>query len=185
MAFVRHATPLPGLSVLERPPHADARGVFRRLFCCEELGSLGWDHSVAQVNHSLTRDAGAVRGIHFQHPPHAEDKLVSCVAGAIWDVAVDLRRGSPTFMRWHAEVLSADSGRALLIPKGFGHGFQALTDDAAVVYVHSACYAPAAEGGVHPRDPVLAIPWPRTPGAMSRKDAERPFLDATFQGIDL
>lgn len=183
MPFERRATPLPDLCVFERAPFTDARGEFRRLFCETELAALGWDMPVVQINHSLTRAAGSVRGIHFQHPPHAEDKLVACVAGSVWDVAVDLRSESPTFLRWHAEVLSAANGRSLLVPKGFGHGFQALTEDAAVVYATSAPYHAAAEGGVNPRDPAVRIAWPLPIAEMSEKDAARPLLDGAFRGI--
>jgi dTDP-4-dehydrorhamnose 3,5-epimerase len=183
MGFARRETALAGLAILERTVHGDNRGQFRRLFCGEELARLGWDAGVAQVNWSLTRRAGSVRGIHFQHPPHAEVKLVACVSGRIWDVAVDLRRGSPTFLRWHAEVLDAAGGRSLLIPKGFGHGFQSLTDDAALVYVHSAAYAPEAEGGVHPADSRVGIAWPCPIVELSAKDAARPFLPISFEGI--
>jgi dTDP-4-dehydrorhamnose 3,5-epimerase len=181
--FHRLPSPIPGLVVLERAMFGDTRGKFRRLFCAEELLAFGWHGPVGQVNHSLSTLGGTVRGIHFQHPPHAEDKLVACVAGAIWDVAVDLRAGSATFLRWHAEELSAANGRSMLIPKGFGHGFMTLTDDAAVAYVHSAPYVPSAEGGLHPLDPALAIAWPREIREMSAKDAARPHIDASFKGL--
>ena len=105
----------------------DARGFLSRLFCAEELRAAGWTGPIAQINHTHTARKGTVRGMHFQYPPHAEMKLVSCLRGEVWDVAVDIRAGSQTFLRWHAEILSADNGRALLIPQGFAHGFQALT----------------------------------------------------------
>ena len=124
-----------------------------------------------------------MRGLHFQHPPHADAKLVSCIRGEIWDVGVDLRRGSPTFLQWHAERLSAENGRAMLLPQGFAHGFQALTDDAELVYFHSAAYEPAAEDGLDPRDARLAILWPLPIAALSARDARHPPLDNTFTGI--
>ncbi|HSV84358.1 MAG TPA: dTDP-4-dehydrorhamnose 3,5-epimerase [Ramlibacter sp.] len=185
MAFDCRESPLTGLRVLERAPHADARGQFRRLFCPTELAPFGWATEVVQVNYSMTQSVGSVRGIHFQYPPYAEDKLVACVTGAVWDVAVDLRAGSPTFLRWHAEVLSAENGRSLLIPKGFGHGFQTLEPGSALVYVHSAAYEPGAEGGIHPHDPRVGIEWPRAVAGLSDKDASRPGLDASFRGITL
>jgi dTDP-4-dehydrorhamnose 3,5-epimerase len=181
--FHRLPSPIPDLVVLQRDAFGDTRGKFRRLFCGEELQAFGWQGPVAQVNHSVSNAAGTVRGIHFQRPPQAEDKLVSCVAGAIWDLAIDLRAGSTTFLQWHAEELSAGNGRSMLIPKGFGHGFMSLTDDAAVAYVHSAPYAPSAEGGLHPLDPALAIAWPREIREMSAKDAARPYIDALFKGL--
>jgi dTDP-4-dehydrorhamnose 3,5-epimerase len=178
------STPLPGLQVLERIGHIDGRGQFRRLFCSSELRALASAFTAVQVNHSMTASAGTARGIHFQHPPHAEDKLVTCVGGAIWDVAVDLRASSPTFKRWHGEVLSAENGRSVLLPKGFGHGFVALADNSSVVYIHSAAYVPEAEGGVHPLDPALAIDWPVPIRELSMKDRQRPFIDSTFPGLD-
>ena len=137
--------PLPGLQRIERMRLGDARGFLARVFCADELARVGWQKPIAQLNHSYTAARGTVRGMHYQRPPHAEMKLVSCLRGAVWDVAVDLRRESPTFLGWHAEELSADNGRALLIPEGFAHGFQTLSDDVELLYCHSAPHAPAAE----------------------------------------
>jgi dTDP-4-dehydrorhamnose 3,5-epimerase len=151
--------PLAGLKRVERQRLGDARGFLARIFCADELRAAGWTGPVAQINHTCTARRGTVRGMHFQHPPHAEIKLVSCIRGEVFDVAVDIRAGSKTFLRWHGEHLSADNGRALLIPQGFAHGFQALSDDAELIYCHSAPYNAAAEGGLHPQDPRLAIDW--------------------------
>jgi dTDP-4-dehydrorhamnose 3,5-epimerase len=178
-------TPLAGLKRVERQSLGDSRGFLARLFCAEELAVAGWHRPIAQINHTVTQTSGTVRGMHFQYPPHAEMKLVSCLRGAIWDVAVDLRAGSPTFLCWHAEELSADNRRALLIPEGFAHGFQTLADDCELIYLHNAAHQPAAESGLNPRDPALAIAWPRTIGDISAKDAERPMIHAHFEGIVL
>jgi dTDP-4-dehydrorhamnose 3,5-epimerase len=175
--------PLPGLCLVTRLPLGDSRGVLARLFCAEELGAAGWPGPVAQVNHTFTAQRGTVRGLHFQHPPHAEGKLVSCIRGEVWDVAVDLRRGSPTFLRWHAERLSADNHRALLIPPGFAHGFQALSDDVELLYCHSAPYVAEAEGGLPATDPALGITWPLPPAHLSARDGRHPPLTATFEGL--
>src|SRR5258708_5995830 len=121
-------TPLAGLALIERARREDQRGFFSRLFCAEELRSAGFDSPVAQINQTLTLRRGAVRGLHFQYPPHAEIKFVSVLKGEVLDVAVDLRKGSKTFLQWHGEVLSADNRRSLLIPRGFAHGFQTLTE---------------------------------------------------------
>jgi dTDP-4-dehydrorhamnose 3,5-epimerase len=177
--------PLAGLKRIERQRLGDERGFFARLFCAEELRAAGWRDAVVQMNHTMTARRGTVRGLHFQRPPHAEMKLVSCIRGAVFDVAVDLRRGSPTFLRWHAEQLSADNDRAMLIPEGFAHGFQALTEDAELVYCHSAAYDAASEGGLNPRDPKLAIAWPLPIREMSPRDAGAPMLDDDFAGIAL
>lgn len=181
--FVVTATPLAGLQVVQRLPRGDARGTLTRVFCADDLAEAGWREPIAQINLTVTLARGTVRGLHFQAPPHAETKLVGCLRGEVWDVAVDLRRGSPTFLRWHAERLSADNGRSLLIPKGFAHGFQTLTDNVEMLYCHSTAYAPGAEAGLNPLDARLAIGWPLPPSGLSPRDAAHPPLDAGFAGL--
>lgn len=181
--FKRIATPIEGVFVVERQRIGDSRGFLSRLFCAEELAEVGFTLPVAQINHTLTETAGTLRGLHFQHPPAAEDKLVSCIRGAVFDVAVDLRAGSPTFLRWHGVELSADNNRALMIPQGCAHGFQALVDGCELLYLHSRPYAPAAEGGLNPLDPQLAIAWPLPVTIMSRRDAGHPLVEANFTGV--
>lgn len=176
-------TSLAGLQLVQRKRLEDARGYFSRLFCAEELAEAGFRLPVAQINQTLTRRQGAVRGLHFQHPPHAEDKFVSCLRGEIFDVAVDLRRDSPTFLRWHAEVLSASNQRSLLIPQGFAHGFQALSENCELLYLHSRPYAAQAEGALHVADPMLAIEWPLPVAELSARDAAHRYIDDTFRGI--
>lgn len=176
-------TPLSGLVSVQRQRTEDPRGFFSRLFCAEELAAIGFSGSVAQINHTLTRRRGSVRGLHFQRPPHGEVKFVSCLSGEVFDVAVDIRRESPTFLQWHAEHLSAENGRSLLIPQGFAHGFQALSEDAELLYLHSAPYQPGAEGALNFRDPNLAIKWPLPLGDISERDAGHPLLDNSFKGI--
>lgn len=174
---------LPGLKRIERQIRGDARGFLARIFCADELSSAGWIRPVAQINHTLTAQRGTVRGLHFQKPPWAEMKLVSCLRGEVWDVAVDLRPESPTYLRWHAEVLSAANHRALLIPEGFAHGFQTLGDDVEMIYCHSAPYAPEAEGGVNALDMRLAIAWPLPIEARSPRDEALPVIDESFAGV--
>jgi dTDP-4-dehydrorhamnose 3,5-epimerase len=176
-------TPLPGLRVVRRLPRADARGFFERVFCAEELAQAGFPGPVAQINRSLTTVRGAVRGLHFQYPPHMEIKLVSCLGGAVYDVAVDLRAGSPTFLTWHAELLSEDNHTSLLLPAGFAHGFQTLSSETEMLYLHSAPYAPGFEGGLHPLDSRLGIAWPEPVACLSERDAGHPPLDPSFQGV--
>ncbi|WP_155264716.1 dTDP-4-dehydrorhamnose 3,5-epimerase family protein [Sphingomonas segetis] len=161
----------------------DARGSFTRLFCQEELGDAGWSGTVAQANLSVTAQRGTVRGMHFQHPPHAETKLVICLAGAIWDVAVDVRAGSATRLGHVAAELSADNSAALLIPPGFAHGFQTLTDDVQLLYFHSAAHAPGAEDGVDPFDPALDLTWPLPPTVVSERDCGWAPITPAFQGV--
>ena len=178
------ATPLPGLVVLERRVLQDARGGFSRLYGRDELDALGvGTFDVAQANHSVTAHVGALRGLHYQRDPHAERKLVHCVRGAVFDVAVDLRRGSPTFGRWHGELLSATNGRAMLIPERWAHGFQCLEADSEVIYLHTAAYAPDSEGGVDALDPALAVGWPLPPGERSKRDGALPRLGRDFEGL--
>jgi len=176
-------TPLSGLKRVRRLPLGDARGFLVRLFCADELRDAGWRVPVAQINQTRTRERGSVRGMHYQRPPHAETKLVHCLRGEVFDVAVDLRRGSPTFLRWHAERLSEENGVALLIPAGFAHGLQTLAGDVDMLYCHSAAYAPAAEAGLHPRDPRLAIDWPLPIAALSPRDDAHAFVGADFDGV--
>ena len=177
--------PIAGVQRVHRTLHADSRGAFSRLFCADELRHAGWSWSIAQINHSLTRGQGSVRGLHYQKQPHVEAKLVSCVRGEVWDVAVDLRKGSSTFLRWHAERLRAEDGAALLIPPGCAHGFQVLSGEAELVYCHSAAYAPQAEGGLHVEDARLNISWPLAVQGLSPRDAGFGRLPVGFEGIEL
>jgi len=176
-------TSIEGLKIVERKRIGDERGFLSRLFCAEELSGAGWSKPVAQVNHTFTSKLGTVRGMHFQRRPHGEIKLVTCIGGEVWDVAVDLRSGSATFLQWHAERLSAENGRALLIPAGFAHGFQTLSDDAQLLYCHSAAYAPQAEAGLHPRDQRLNIAWPLPIADLSARDAAHALLTEAFAGM--
>jgi dTDP-4-dehydrorhamnose 3,5-epimerase len=155
-SFTITDTPIAGLKIIERQQLGDSRRCFSRLFCVEELAAAGWKKPIVQINHSLTQKQGTIRGMHFQRPPHLEMKIVNCNRGEVWDVAVDVRTNSATFLSWYAERLSAVNGRALLIPEGFAHGFQALTDDAELMFFHSAPYAAEAEAGLIPQTHV----WP-------------------------
>jgi dTDP-4-dehydrorhamnose 3,5-epimerase len=174
-----------GPAHVTRKPIGDARGSFARLFCTEELAAAGWPGPVAQVNLSTTAQRGTVRGLHFQRPPHTEAKLVLCLAGAVWDAAVDIRAGSPTRLAHFATELSAENGAALLIPPGFAHGFQTLTDDVQLLYFHSVAHAPDSEDGLDPFDPVLALAWPLEPTVVSDRDRRWPRIAADFQGVSV
>lgn len=184
MRFRVEATPIAGLMCVERLPRGDARGFLERIYCADELAAAGLKAPIAQINRTLTRAVGTVRGLHYQRPPHAETKLVSCLAGAVFDVAVDLRRNSPSFLAWHAEELSADNHRSLLIPAGCAHGFQVLAADTELLYLHTAAYTPDAEAAVNVRDPRLAINWPLAVAGLSDRDATHPFIDDDWSGID-
>ncbi|CDZ31709.1 StrX protein [Neorhizobium galegae bv. officinalis] len=175
--------PLAGLKLVERQNLGDSRGFLSRMFCADELAQAGWAKPIAQINLTVTTRQGTVRGMHFQHPPHAEMKLVNCLRGAVFDVAVDLRSGSPTFLKWHAQELSAENRRSLLIPEGFAHGFQALTDDCELLYFHSMPYASGSEGALNAQDPVLNISWPLEITEMSDRDRGHSFLTSQFTGL--
>lgn len=178
-------TLLPGLVVVRRKPVEDERGFFSRFYCAGEFREAGLSKPVVQINHTLTRGKGAVRGLHFQSPPHAETKIVSCIRGEIFDVAVDIRRGSPTFLRWHAEILSAENHKSLLIPEGFAHGFQALSDECELIYLHTASYSPDAEGGLNVSDPRIAVEWPLGVKGLSNRDQSYACIDDRFEGMAL
>jgi dTDP-4-dehydrorhamnose 3,5-epimerase len=181
--FTISDTPLPGLKIVQRLKFGDERGFLSRMFCVHDLGGVGWSEPIAQLNHTFTKLAGTVRGMHYQRLPHTETKLVSCLHGEILDVAVDLRQGSPTFLKWHAEVLSSQNCRALLIPKGFAHGYQTLADNVELLYCHSEAYSPEAETGLRPTDPRLTIEWPLPISVISCRDAGFPLITDNYKGV--
>jgi dTDP-4-dehydrorhamnose 3,5-epimerase len=176
-------TTIGGLRVVQRHPIGDQRGYLERLFCEDELRVIMGDRRIVQINHTLTAKAGTVRGMHFQQPPHAELKLVSCLRGKVFDVAVDLRQGSPTFLHWHAELLSAENHKTMAIPEGFAHGFQALDYDCELLYLHTSAYQPSAESALNALDPRIAIDWPLPLTERSARDQAHPFLADDFAGI--
>lgn len=175
--------PIPGLKRIDRKHIGDNRGFLSRIFCVDELAEAGWAKPIAQINHTFTAKRGTIRGMHFQYPPHAEMKLVSCIRGEVWDAVVDLRAGSSTFLRWHAERISAENGRALLIPEGFAHGFQALTDNVELIYCHSEGYNSQVESGLNPNDPQLGIKWPIATTKLSSRDAGYPLIASDLKGV--
>ncbi len=175
--------PLPGAFVLERRPRTDARGGFARLYCAETLRGLGIEARVAQINLSTTAAAGTIRGLHFQRPPHAEIKVVQCVKGAVFDAVLDLRRGSAAFGRHFTMTLSAANGRAVVVPEGCAHGFQALEDDSLVVYAVTRAFAPEAEDGLRFDDPFTGVAWPLPARRVSARDLGHPPFDPTNGGI--
>lgn len=177
------ATKLPGVVVVETTRLTDDRGTFTRFFCERELAPVLGDRRIVQINHSRTTTVGAIRGLHYQHPPHAEMKLVRCLRGRVWEVVVDLRGDSPTLLRWYAEELSPDSPRMLVVPERCAHGFQVLEEESELLYLHTAFFAPAAEGGARYDDPRIGIRWPLPPSDVSERDQLHPPLDPLFAGI--
>lgn len=168
---------LAGAMLIEIEPAADQRGFFARTFCEREFGAMGLETGFPQHSISRTRLRGSVRGMHFQRAPYQETKVVSCVRGAILDVIIDLRPGSPTHAQWQAFELSAELHNRLYVPKGFAHGYQTLTGDAEVAYLISEFYAPGSAGGVRYNDPAFAISWPLPVASISEKDLGWPDYD--------
>ena len=178
-------TPLHGLMLVDTTPVTDERGKFDRLFCEREWGSLRPSLHWSQVNLSHTHKVGTIRGMHFQYPPKAEAKLIRCLRGRVFDVAVDLRAGSPTFLHWHGVQLEEGEPTQVFIPEGFAHGFQTLTDDAQLLYFHTFPWSLEHEGRVRYDDPATAIEWPLPVTQISQKDRAVQFLDPGFAGLSV
>ena len=176
-------TKIKDLFVLHRPLRRDERGTFTRLFGADEIAAAGRPTSAVHVNTSTSSGVGTLRGIHFQYPPHAEAKVVACTAGAIWDVGVDLRPGSPTQFQWFGSILTPENGLSMVIPEGFGHAFITLEPNSTAVYIVSAAYSPQHESGVRFDDPTLDITWPITPRVISEKDRAWRSLDVRIQEL--
>jgi len=177
-------TPIQGLMLVETESKSDHRGAFSRFFCQNELQEfIGCSRKIVQINQSCTHTIGAVRGLHYQRAPHAEMKLIRCINGKVWDVVVDLRSESPTFLSWYAEELSNNNKRMMIVPEGCAHGFQVLEEDSELLYLHTAFYTPSSEGGIQPTDPALAISWPLPVQDLSGRDCDHPLLTSDFAGL--
>ncbi len=177
-------TSIADVYVVETTPLGDHRGIFARCFCEEELAPVLGQKKISQINFSRTMAEGAIRGLHFQYPPHAELKMVRCLRGRVWDVAVDLRNDSPTFLQWHAEELSETNLKMLVIPEGCAHGFQVLAPQSELLYLHTTPYHRPAEGALRYDDPRLAISWPLAVTDLSERDRQHPWIDEHFRGVD-
>jgi len=176
-------TPLAGAYTIDLQPSSDERGWFARFYCKEEFAQIGHTKEWVQMNHSVSNEKGTLRGLHFQLPPYRETKMVRCIRGSVLDVIVDLRRDSHSFLSYFAQELSAENRKMLYIPEGFAHGFQTLTDNAELIYLHTEFYRPNAEGGLRYDDPALAIYWPLMVTIVSERDSKHPFIDKNFKGI--
>ncbi len=181
--FEVRETTIPGLQYLVRMNIRDERGSFERMFCSRELKTLTGGDFIEQINRTITKQRGAVRGLHFQRPPYSEIKFVTCLRGEIYDVAVDIRKKSPTFLCWHSEILSPQNHKTFVVPEGFAHGFQTLTDDCELLYFHTKAYHPESEGGLNAEDPRLKISWPLNISFQSVRDKNHPKIDQNFMGI--
>ena len=185
LRFNMMETRLAGLYRVDRKPIADHRGFFSRFFCAGEFKEIGLTKPITQMNHTLTRQKGAIRGMHYQIPPCTETRIVTCIQGDVFDVVVDIRSGSPTFLQWHGERLSAETPSSLYVPEGFAHGFQTMTKDCQMLYLHSGFYAPDSEAALNALDPLLAIDWPLEVVEMSDRDRGYGLLTSQFKGIKI
>lgn len=176
-------TGLPGSFVVTLTPTGDSRGWFSRTYCKKEFAAIGHTKEWVQMNQSFTLKKGTVRGMHFQLNPHQEIKLVRCIAGSIYDVIVDLRKDSPTFLKWFGAELSAVNKKMMYVPEGFAHGFQTLEDNVELVYSHSEYYTPAAEAGIMYNDNLIDIKWPLPVAELSERDKRYLSLERSFKGI--
>lgn len=178
------STEIKGLYIIEPNTFTDERGSFARLYCQEELEEIT-NITIKQINHSITKEKGTVRGLHFQYEPNAEVKMLRCIKGAVFDVVVDIRKDSPTFLRTYSVELTQENQKMIFIPKGFAHGFQTLEDDTQLLYLHSDTYTPSNEGGLNVNDPLLEIKWPLKIKNLSTRDQEHKFLTSSFEGIEI
>lgn len=178
-------TSIEGLFIIERKVIEDNRGFFYRLFSKSDFDSIGLKEPLLQINFSHTNKIHSTRGLHFQKPPHTETKIVTCIKGEVFDVAVDLRKNSPTFLKSFGVNLSETNNLSLFIPDGFAHGFQVLKNDSELLYLHTEEYIKESESGLHVLDPMLGIRWPSEPVNLSDRDKGFPFLNNNFKGIEI
>ena len=176
-------TKIAGVAVIHSEPFTDNRGFFNRVFCQKELEAIRPNIVIAQINHSMTKIKGTIRGLHFQYPPYSEMKIVRCIKGSIFDVAVDLRKGSPSFLQWHGEILTAENMQAFVIPEGCAHGIQSLEDDTEMIYISASPFYREAEDGIRYDDPKVAIHWPLGRTIISEKDLSYSFISNDYEGI--
>lgn len=173
-------TPLPGAYTIDLEKREDDRGFFARLFCVNEYDNVGLDRNIVQINNSLSKDKGTLRGIHYQLAPKAETKIVRCIRGSLYDVIVDLRPDSPTFLKWFGAELSAENRTMMFVPKGFGHAFLTLEENTEAFYMVTEFYSPENERGLRWNDPKINIQWPMEPVVISDKDQRHPDFDLHY-----
>jgi dTDP-4-dehydrorhamnose 3,5-epimerase len=177
-------TNISGLHIVEVDPFVDKRGLFERLYCEKTLNSILGLKKVVQINHSITKKKGAIRGLHFQKPPFSEIKIIKCLKGKVYDVGVDIRAESPTFLQWFATELTSDNNKMVFLPEGIAHGFQTLEENTELIYMHTAFYTPEAEGGINVFDKKININWPLEVSEISDRDKQFKLIDDPFKGID-
>lgn len=174
---------LKGAYLIQLEPGCDQRGFFERIFCQEEFHKIGLKKKLVQINYSETKKAGTIRGLHYQLSPYSEVKIVTCLKGKIFDCIVDLREKSPSFLKWHGEILSEKNQKMMYVPEGFAHGFQALSDNCNTLYLNTNFFHQDSERGLRYNDPLIGIKWKLKVAEISDKDSERPFLKKNFKGL--
>lgn len=179
------STKLQGLYLIVPKSKIDNRGYFERLFCTEEFKEVGLNRPIVNINHSFSKQKGTIRGMHFQYPPSQEIKMITCLKGSIYDVALDIRKNSSTFLQWQGEILDGDSRKIFMIPEGFAHGFQTLEDNVELLYIHTNFYNKEHESGLNYNDPILNINWPLKVTKISDKDKNYKFITTNFKGVEL
>lgn len=176
-------TPLKGAYIIEIKPFTDDRGLFVRTFCKNEFQAVGYTKEFVQFNHSITNIKGTIRGMHYQVPPFSEVKLIRCIRGSVFDVIIDIRKNSPTFLQHASFELSEHNMHSLFIPEGFAHGFQTLEDNTQLIYHHTAFYTPGYEAGIQYNDPMINITWPLPVSVITDKDQNHQLLNKSFKGL--
>jgi len=173
-------TGLKGAYTIELNPLTDNRGLFERLFCKKELSAIGFNKEIVQINHSYTFKKGTLRGLHFQRPPYAEIKFIKCIKGSVFDVAVDIRKESPTFLHWFGVELAEDNNKMYYLPEGFAHGFQTLKSNTELLYFHTGYYNPGSEVGINYSDPFLDLKFPLKVTEISVRDKSHSYLSDPY-----
>ncbi|MCD4680091.1 MAG: dTDP-4-dehydrorhamnose 3,5-epimerase [Bacteroidales bacterium] len=176
-------TKLKGSYIIELELQSDERGFFARVFCKNEFEDIGLANNIVQINDSYNKCEGTLRGMHYQSPPKAEDKIVRCIAGSIYDVIIDIRKNSKTFGQWFGVELSAENRKMIFVPKGFAHGFLTMKDNTEVLYYPTEYYSPEYEGGIRYNDPKIGIQWPHSIIRISKRDERYELISDNFEGI--
>ena len=171
--------------ITELEPFSDNRGFFVRAYCNKELEEVNIEKPIKQINHSLTSTVGSIRGMHYQNYPYLEIKMVRCISGEVFDVAVDLRKDSDTFLQWHGEYLSAENSKMMIIPEGFAHGFQVIKPNSEMLYFHTESYAQDSESGVIYNDKKIGIKWPIEVTDISDRDLKHETITEEFRGVNV
>jgi dTDP-4-dehydrorhamnose 3,5-epimerase len=173
-------TKFPEVYLIDLEKYGDDRGFFARAFCVKEFEEYDLDNRIVQVNNSLSAEKGTLRGMHYQLPPNAETKIIRCIRGSLYDVIIDLRKDSPTFLKWYGAELTADNRKMLYVPGGFAHGFITLEDNTEAIYFVTEFYSPEMERGIRWNDPAFAIDWPIHPRVISEKDRNHRDFDPSY-----